>query len=314
MNTQKKPVEEIVGVLDRLGIYALPIGKRSPWTMRFTLQPWKRADGEPQKRPLVIQEKRVSDRRLGGLRSKFKPRDTLRVRVRLGKDRAELVKIVGKVTGGSDLALGAKKEPKKTWKHQDLGAFAFGYLGWVTTRSLPAFKAFRYSSRPSGKSSSKIKICFSDAEAPEDLPTPRAIAVAVKVIKNQESLAAKLKKSLFDDMNGRGSRSGMWWHGNIQSVIEYTADETGKRKPMPLKVPADLERLLGDPMIVICESVYGYDKPCAIISFSALFEREHGVGILTDGVRILGLGDSVDVSPFTAVVSVKVCSMGSERT
>jgi hypothetical protein len=298
MNTNKKPAEEIVGVLDRAGIYAVPRGKRAPWTMRFTLQSWKRSDGENQMRPLVIQQKGVSDRRLGALRLAFKPRDTVRVRVRLGRDRAELVKIVGKETGGSDLARRAKEEQRKTWKHKDLGTFAFDDLGWVTSRSLPAFRAFKYSSRPGHKGSSKTEIRFSDSQEPEDLPTSRAIAVAVTVIKNQESLAAKLKKSLFDDMNGRGPQSRMWWHGDIQAVIEYTADETGKRMPTPLKVPADLERVLGDPIIDIRESVYGYDKPCAIISFSALFEPEHGVGILTDGVRILGTGDSTDVSLF----------------
>jgi hypothetical protein len=240
------------------------------------------------------------------LREAFKARDTLRVRVRLGKDRAELVKIIGKEPGNKDLAGRKKKAQRKIWKHADLGTFKFDD-GWVSSLSLPAFKAFKYDSEGSRARSFKTDICFA-VDLPEDVPTPRTVAVAMRVIKNQESLAGKLKKAIFDDINGRGPRSGMWWRGNIQTINEYVADESGRRKLKPLKAPADLEHFLGRPAIDIRESVYGFDKPCAIISFSALFEPEHGVGILTDGVRILGLGDCVDVTPF-GCHSVRVTSI-----
>jgi hypothetical protein len=296
MNARQKPVQQVVGVLDRLGIYAAS-GKREPWTIRFTLQPWKDADGESQKRPLVIQEKGVSDRKLSGLRRAFKPRDTLRVRVRLGKDRAELVKIVGKETGDSDLAAPAKKTQKNIWKHADLGTFKFDELGWTANLSLPAFRAFKYRSDGRGAGSSKTELRFL-AEQPSDVPTARAVAVATKVIENQKSLVRKLKKSLFDDLHGRGPQSGMWWHGDIQTVLDSMADECGGRRSTSLKVPDDLDRLLGEPGIWIYPSVCGCDKPCAVINFEAPFEPEHGVGILTDGVRILGTGYQTDVGPF----------------
>ena len=44
--------------------------------------------------------------------------------------------------------------------------------------------------------------------------------------------------------------------------------------------------------------VDGYDKPIVELSFGAAFEEEHGVGILTDGAKIIGIGYSYDVTPF----------------
>ncbi|MCP4710904.1 MAG: hypothetical protein GY869_19960, partial [Planctomycetes bacterium] len=52
---------------------------------------------------------------------------------------------------------------------------------------------------------------------------------------------------------------------------------------MKLDAPKSLARLLGSPRIVVRESGYGYDKPLATICFEALFEIEHGIGILTNG-------------------------------
>jgi hypothetical protein len=50
--------------------------------------------------------------------------------------------------------------------------------------------------------------------------------------------------------------------------------------------------------ICVRPRVEGYDKPIVELRFAAAFEEEHGVGVLTDGGKILGTGYSVDVTPY----------------
>ncbi|MBN2024833.1 MAG: hypothetical protein JW809_18785 [Pirellulales bacterium] len=186
----------------------------------------------------------------------------------------------------------------KTWKHPDLGAFTNDGDSWIREVRLPAFSVFKYRSGGRNAGSSKVEIRFWVDEDGE-LPTERAAAVAKKVIENQEVLARRLKKSFYDDLNGRGPDSGMGWHGNIQLVRECLEDERDGKKAQSLESPADLDNVLGEPAVWIHESACReYDKPCAVLCFGARFEIEHGVGILTDGTRILGTGFMTDVQPF----------------
>jgi hypothetical protein len=41
-----------------------------------------------------------------------------------------------------------------------------------------------------------------------------------------------------------------------------------------------------------------YEKPCGVICFEAAFDAEHGLGLLTDGIRVLGTGYQMSVVPF----------------
>ena len=52
--------------------------------------------------------------------------------------------------------------------------------------------------------------------------------------------------------------------------------------------------------ITVRQDVPGCEGPVVELSFHAAFEVEHGVGVLTDGETILGLGYSADVTPFEA--------------
>ncbi|MBN1912096.1 MAG: hypothetical protein JW818_20420 [Pirellulales bacterium] len=186
----------------------------------------------------------------------------------------------------------------RTWKHPDLGNITYDDISWIRVFSLPAFKVFKYRSDRRNAGSSRIEIRFWVDEDGQ-LPSESAIAVAKKVIENQEVLVRRLKKSFYDDLNGRGPDSGMWWHGNIQFVREILTDERDGKKAQTLKSVDDLDNVLGEPVVWIQESVGSeYDKPCAVLGFGARFEIEHGVGILTDGTRILGTGFLNDVSPF----------------
>ena len=66
----------------------------------------------------------------------------------------------------------------------------------------------------------------------------------------------------------------------------------------PPKKAADVPRLMQLTNISIAKPRRGQDKPLAELSFAAAFEEEHGVGILTDGKAIIGIGYSSDVTPF----------------
>jgi hypothetical protein len=50
--------------------------------------------------------------------------------------------------------------------------------------------------------------------------------------------------------------------------------------------------------INVRKKVFGYPKPVVELSFTAAFDDEHGMGALTDGTKILGLGYICDVTPF----------------
>jgi hypothetical protein len=294
MPSKRKPAE-IVGIVDRSGSGGCKTGREKLWTLSFYFQSWQKTDGEMVKQPLRLLQKNLSDGKLKKMTEVIRPKDTLRVLAHVRGNQATLVKILGKEEAAGGLKAELKEmERKKTWKEKELGTFVEDEVGWMKPFSLPAFKVFKYSSKGRSGGRSKIQLRFTDCEQSE--PTRGEVTIAKKVLKNLRSLIAKLKKSLYEDMQGRGPDSGMWWHGDRESLAEILAWD--HKKPLPFNKPDDLDALLGDPEIWIRKSVCGYNKPCAIVCFEALFEEEHGVGVLTDGVKILGTGYSMDVGPF----------------
>jgi hypothetical protein len=182
------------------------------------------------------------------------------------------------------------------WTHEELGSFSFDQTGWSRTFELPAFEVFKYGNyrKPNEESgTSKVYLTFEGWDE-SDFPSEEEIAVARRVIVNHEHLLAEGVQFLFNDLLGTGPDSGIWWRGNIGQVREIIANYCDNR----LENVDDLVCLLGQPRIFIQESGYGYDHPCAIISFESVFEQEHGIGMLTDGKRILGIGYQTDASPF----------------
>jgi hypothetical protein len=180
-----------------------------------------------------------------------------------------------------------------SWEHPELGRFKYDGIGWVRVIEVPAFRAFTYDA---GRRKGNCELVF-DADDEKDVPSAAAIAVARRVLSEQEKLAPKIVKALWDDFYGRGPESGMWWHGSLDEVTGAMEDADS---PAPASLN-DLLALLGPPQIGIHKRVYGIDKPVAELSFSAAFEEEHGVGVLTDGRSILGTGYSADVTPFKSI-------------
>lgn len=187
----------------------------------------------------------------------------------------------------------AKPEPRKdpTWQHSKLGRFKHDGGGWVKTISVPAFKGFKARGQRGGRCALEF-----NADDETDVPTPAMISVAAAVLGYQDELARKVIDGLWDDFNGRGPDSGMYWHGDLDAVAEGL--EWGDEDAEPPTSAKDLLKLMSLNGIIIRRGVHGYDKPVAELSFSAAFEDEHGVGILTDGRTIIGIGYSSDVQPF----------------
>lgn len=179
-----------------------------------------------------------------------------------------------------------------TWNHPEWGQFTFNGYAWEKSVPAPAFDAFVRESRY-GKPTPRTgnyDLSF-DADDESDVPSDAAVAVAAAVLANQNTLVSQVTAALWEDFNGRGPDSGMWWHDDMDSVSEDI-------EPVP-DGPEDLLRLMQLNRITIQKSTDGYDdKPVAKLDFNAEFEEEHGVGILTDGTTILGAGYAADASPY----------------
>ncbi len=180
----------------------------------------------------------------------------------------------------------------KTWQHSELGKFKLTDTGWQGQCTLPSFKMFRFG-RP-GRS--KLEILFETENDSEDAPSSREISVAKRIIKNELALSKKLIRVLFDDLNGRGLNSGMWWHGDTESILEFMDEQL--RSKCDLTLEDTIPKLIGSPSIWIRKEVDYYKKPCGVLLFDAAFDPEHGLGVLTDGVKIIGTGYQMSVGPF----------------
>ena len=188
----------------------------------------------------------------------------------------------------------------RTWRHPKLGEFRYDALDWARIVSVPAFKAFSYDTGyPNARRSRGKHGLMFEADDENDLPSPAAVALAEKVLANQGKLVAKVRDALWDDFNGRGPKTGNWWHGDLDTVAEQMADSIGPPpRPRPPKSADDVLKLMRLSYIRVGENVHGDVGLVAELSFHAPFEEEHGVAVLTDGERILGIGYTADVVPF----------------
>jgi hypothetical protein len=177
------------------------------------------------------------------------------------------------------------------WTEAELGTFHFDNFGWTKRVEMPAFEAFRFGSRRKRESAKTYQLLI-DAESAEESPAPAALALAKRVLGNQEALAAKVAEALWADFTGSGPDSGMWWHGDLNQVAD------GMEEGQPPRGAGDLFKLLRLSEIRITKSSSGSECLRAELNFEAAFEEEHGVGILTDGAEILGIGYSGDASEF----------------
>jgi hypothetical protein len=178
------------------------------------------------------------------------------------------------------------------WTDEEVGTFHFEDSGWMIRLELPAFDAFN----PRLKRKRKInryEISIIN-ESPDEKPTPPPIAVTRKLISNQKSLAKKVAEALWADFNGKGPDSGMYWHGDLEQVAQGI--ESGE----PPRSAKDLYKLMQLHTIHVQRTSGKSKRWLAEMNFHADFEEEHGVGILTDGTDIVGIGYSFDSQPFSS--------------
>jgi hypothetical protein len=181
----------------------------------------------------------------------------------------------------------------KQWKHPQLGDFEYSKDddAWVDSQKLPAFEVFTWELEEDERSDS-FEIMFLSESGDE--PSATAVKIALAVVANQKKLADLVPSTLWEEFNGRGSKSGMWWSGDMKEVAAgFGYDD----RPCP-KGPHDLLSAMRFARVIIREDVHDYGGPLAELIFAAVFEEEHGIGILTDGSKIVGTGYSHDATPF----------------
>jgi hypothetical protein len=178
-----------------------------------------------------------------------------------------------------------------TWKHPQLGDFKYDSDedGWAGQIELPAMKIFNWEDEE--PSTGKYQLLFRNDD--KKLPSDGAVRIALAVLANQANLPQMVTGILWDQFNGRGAKSDMWWYGDMQQVTEnFGYDEL----PAPER-PEDLAPVMNFLRVNIYEEKYDYKLPFADLNFTALFEEEHGLSILTDGKIILGTGYMHDATP-----------------
>lgn len=108
-----------------------------------------------------------------------------------------------------------------TWEHPKFGKCTYDEIAWVGTIAAPAFDVFTFDNScarqraPNGT----YRITF-DADDENEKPSAEAVAVALAVLTAQDEMPKKLMKAFWDDFNGRGPKSGMWWHGQLGQVVQ----------------------------------------------------------------------------------------------
>jgi hypothetical protein len=227
------------------------------------------------------------------------------IRKRIAISKAELrdpkkLASFGRSVRLSAAAARAPKSKKKSkpirWSHPRWGRFKYNGLAWSAPIVAPAFNAFSYDTGYSNarKPNGKYQLRF-ETDDESELPSNAAVSLAEKVLANPAGLVAKIIKALWDDFTGRGPGSTLWWHDSLDQVNAAILDENPKLS-LPKK-SADLLPLLSFSQITV-STRYDNAKSLAELSFHAPFEGEHGVSVLTNGSKILGIGYTADVEPF----------------
>ena len=194
-----------------------------------------------------------------------------------------------------------------TWNHALLGRFTYNEdeRSWNGTIEIPAFRPFAwdtgYSNAP--RSQDWYDLSFEigeeswdedededegedmdeEVEAEAEVPSPEMVHLVLEILANQEILVPAVTQALWDDFNGV-EKSNMWWHGHLDRVVAAMNAEEAPQEPSDLLGEMQLSSLS------VRKEFDHHDGPAVILNFHASFEEEHGVGILTDGQTILGLG------------------------
>lgn len=182
------------------------------------------------------------------------------------------------------------------WTDQKLGQFEYDGEKWTKSVPLPAFDAFDYyipKSAKGGQNNREYEIVL-EVDENERFPSQGAVALALRVIENQSNLVATITEALWEEFNGHGPDSGMWWHGGLDQV----SVEPLNGREIEIKQASDIVPLMTLTTIRIGKVSDEDPTLIADMIFDAHFEQEHGVSVLTDGNVILGTGYCGDAHRF----------------
>jgi len=181
----------------------------------------------------------------------------------------------------------------KTWKHPKLGEFAADSSGWSTTAKFPAFKKFSYDTgytnarRSTGKVDLGLRYFMMNDPVPS-APPAEMVALLDRLLSDPAALVDRVVVALWEDFNGRGPNSGMWWHGGMEEI-----HKTFRRMRLPPPKGSDgLLPVLQLTGVTVFKEWWEHPTPIGYLDFHAAFEEEHGVSILTGSDEILGTGYS----------------------
>jgi len=181
------------------------------------------------------------------------------------------------------------------WSDPALGRFEYSqsHDAWVASLDFPSFRLFTYSFAIDDAIPGRLQVWLHAIDE-NDLPSPTAIALLSNVIANQSRLIQSISSAIWEDFSGGGPESGMWWHSHLEDV-EDAYDSGLPALDGPTAILAWMRPM---EVIVRDSGVRSSKAPVIEITFAAAFEAEHSVGVLTDGVSILGIGYALDVEPF----------------
>ena len=103
-----------------------------------------------------------------------------------------------------------------------------------------------------------------------------------------QALVDKVIAALWDDFNGRGPDSGMWWHGEMKTINKTFEAEDLAAPESAL----DLLSALQLTSITVFNEWWDHPAPIVYLEFYAAFEREHGLCMLSNADELLGVGYS----------------------
>ena len=164
--------------------------------------------------------------------------------------------------------------------HPALGTLTLSYEAWRGTVRVPYFSQFTL-----GVESDLAELEIVGRYEDES-PDIALLDFTVEAISTAHELVPKALGALLDDLHGRSGRDNMWWYNDIATVCERLDCDS-------IETVEDLFPFLRFPLLYVGE-FREPGKPCVELSFDSLIDSEHGVGILTDGQKIMKIGYARD--------------------
>jgi hypothetical protein len=192
-----------------------------------------------------------------------------------------------------------------TWSHPRLGGLVQDDIWWRRVITLSSLDSFTYSQQAFRRGRPELPfelVLECDAEGEE--PTEEMASLAATVLDNEPRLMPVVLEAIWSDLNGQGPDSGMWWHGDLPYAYlggNFGSDVYDSLTGYELPVPAcasDLMKVMEPKELLIRRDLSPPKTWLAVLTFHAGFEIEHSLGVLTNGVEVLGIGYGYDARRF----------------